>query len=102
MRKGRGKIQKCEYLEKKKSFLGEIKSIFYSFLKDHYFVKKKKLWAEALITKLETNFTEREKGTNSLNNKLQQTVSNQTANKDYELKIYEYNKIRSQKSEIAP
>ena len=99
MRKGRGKIKKCEYLEKKKSFLGEIKSIFYSFLKDHYF---RILWAEALITKLETNFTEREKGTNSLNNKLQQTVSNQTANKDYELKIYEYNKIRSQKSEIAP
>ena len=39
--KGKGKIQKFEYLENKKSFLDEIKSIFCRFLRAIIWLKNK-------------------------------------------------------------
>ena len=40
--KGMTKIQKCEYLENKSSFLDEIKSIFHNHLRAIIWKKKKK------------------------------------------------------------
>ena len=40
--KGMTKIQKCEYLENKSSFLDEIKSIFHNHLRAIIWQKKKK------------------------------------------------------------
>ena len=38
----RGKKRgRCEYLENKKSFLAEVKSIFHSFLKDYHLVRNR-------------------------------------------------------------
>ena len=41
--KGMTKIQKCEYLENKSSFLDEIKSIFHNHLRAIIWQKKKKM-----------------------------------------------------------
>ena len=42
-KEGRSEIQKIEYLENKKSFLDEIKSIFHSFWRTIIWWKNKKL-----------------------------------------------------------
>ena len=45
---GKREIQTFEYLEKEKSFLDEIKSIFHNFVRAIIWWKKEKYWTQAL------------------------------------------------------